>query len=142
MIDEISKHVGFVAELSQTTKVSPVRLYRTEAVAGLHQVSNSEWASSKEATATVKAVDRAQAEQLAQGLQQLVQGVHRQLSFEVDDDTGETVIQVIDADTDKVLRQIPSDVLLALQKRLAESQETGLPVDNSSVDGVLFNSRV
>jgi flagellar protein FlaG len=71
-----------------------------------------------------------------------VQSVHRQLSFKVDDGTGGTVIQVIDAETDQVLRQIPSEAIVALQRRLAEFQESSASADKLAVDGVLFSTRV
>ena len=86
-------------------------------------------------------VDRAQVEELANGLQELVQSVHRQLSFKVDGDTGSMVIQVIDAETDQVVRQIPSDAIVALQKRLAEFQDASASADKPAVDGVLFSTR-
>ena len=86
-------------------------------------------------------VQRAQAEDLAQGLQRLVQSVHRQLSFKVDDGTGTTVIQVIDSETDEVVRQIPSEAILTLQRRLAEIQDAPSPADKSAIDGMLLSTK-
>ena len=39
------------------------------------------------------------------------------LSFVIDKDTGEKVINVIDNETGKVIRQIPADEILELKKR-------------------------
>ena len=40
------------------------------------------------------------------------------LQFNVDDSTGQTVVKVIDADTKEVIKQIPSEEMLALAKAL------------------------
>ena len=142
MVIEITKHTGPAPQLHRPAPLSPVAVNRTDATSGLVKAQDSGVVAPPTAPEPAKPVDRAEAEKLAQGLEQLVQGVRRQLSFEVDKDTGETVIQVIDRETRKVLRQIPPETMLALQKRLAESQETGMNVDELSVEGVLVNSRV
>ena len=47
-----------------------------------------------------------------------VQGLQRDLNFSVDDSTGQVVVQVLDGDSGKVVRQIPSEDLLRLAERL------------------------
>ena len=49
-----------------------------------------------------------------------VQSIQRDLSFSVDDSTGDVVVQVIDGDSGKVVRQIPSEEILRLTERLDE----------------------
>ena len=49
------------------------------------------------------------------------------LSFAIDDDTGATVINIIDGGTGEVIRQIPPDGILNLKKRMGEIQ--GLILD-------------
>jgi flagellar protein FlaG len=66
--------------------------------------------------------------------------MHRQLNFKVDERTETMVIQVIDADTEEVVRQIPSEGILQLQQRLAEIQESGGKADASVMDGLLVNT--
>lgn len=61
------------------------------------------------------------AEEVASGLNELVQNLHRELQFSVDDDSGQTIIKVIDRETDEVVRQIPSEEVLRLRKRLEEA---------------------
>lgn len=72
-----------------------------------------------------KAEDAARAEALAQevaqGLNDLVHELHRELRFSVDEDSGDTVIKVVDRETDEVVRQIPSEEVVALRKRLEEA---------------------
>jgi len=52
------------------------------------------------------------------------------LSFAVDDDTGDTVINIVDSESGEVIRQIPQDGLLKLRKQMGEIQ------------GLLLNQRV
>lgn len=49
-----------------------------------------------------------------------VQMVQRDLNFKVDDSTGQVVIKVIDGQSGKLVRQIPSEELLELAERFEE----------------------
>lgn len=49
-----------------------------------------------------------------------MQTLQRNLNFSVDDSTGEVVVQVLDGDSGKVVRQIPSEDILRLAERLDE----------------------
>lgn len=49
-----------------------------------------------------------------------VQSLQRNLDFSVDDSTGQVVVQVLDGDSGKVVRQIPSEDILRLAERLDE----------------------
>jgi len=51
-----------------------------------------------------------------------VQVVQRDLRFSVDAATGRTVVKVVDAETDQVVRQIPADEILAIAENLQELQ--------------------
>ena len=62
-----------------------------------------------------------------------VQKVNRELRFAVDDQTGRTVITVMDQNTDQVIRQIPEEEVLALARHLQESS-------GPDTRGVLINS--
>ncbi|KRW65113.1 flagellar biosynthesis protein FlaG [Pseudomonas sp. TTU2014-105ASC] len=53
-------------------------------------------------------------------LRSQVQNLQRDLSFSVDDSSGEVVVRVVDGESGKVLRQIPSEELLRLAERLDE----------------------
>lgn len=63
-----------------------------------------------------EAVDR-----VVSDLKDYVQSSRRNLDFQVDDVTGRVVVKVIDANSNTVIRQIPSEEILALSRRLAES---------------------
>jgi flagellar protein FlaG len=49
-----------------------------------------------------------------------LQHVRRELRFTIDDDTGRTVIQVVDQSTKEIIRQIPSQAVLKLAAGLEE----------------------
>lgn len=51
-------------------------------------------------------------------LNDYVQSLRRDLHFIVDEDTGRTVIKVIDSETDEVIRRIPAEEVLNLARYL------------------------
>lgn len=71
-----------------------------------------------------------QLEQAADNMTKHVQSLKRDLYFSVDEETGETIIRVVDTESQKTIRTIPSDEFLDVSKQL-----------NQSV-GVLLNARV
>jgi flagellar protein FlaG len=62
-----------------------------------------------------------------------VQNLRRNLQFSIDDISGRSVVKVIDAETDEVIRQIPSEEILNLAHRLTELNEE---------QGVIFHGTV
>lgn len=52
-----------------------------------------------------------------------VQTVNRALEFTQDDELGQTIIKVIDRETDKVIRQIPSKEVIAIARAIKNQQE-------------------
>lgn len=54
-------------------------------------------------------------------LNQIVQQLHRELQFSIQEESGETVVKVIDTETDEVIRQIPAQELIELKQRLADA---------------------
>ena len=60
-----------------------------------------------------------------QRVQDYVQTIDRDLQFSIDEDSGRTIIKVIDPETDEVVRQIPPEELLNVLNSL-ESGSGGL----------------
>ena len=56
-------------------------------------------------------------------LNDYVQSIQRDLRFSLDESSGTPVVSVIDRSTEKVIRQIPSDVALRLARNLNENLE-------------------
>lgn len=65
-------------------------------------------------------VDRERLEEAVERANGLVSSPQRGLKFSVDENTDVPVISVFDKDTDTLVRQIPSDVVLNLIERLDE----------------------
>jgi len=64
-----------------------------------------------------------------------VQNVNRKLQFSINESLplGRAVIKVIDSETDKVIREIPSEEALEIAKRINEQFD-----EQSSVEGLVF----
>lgn len=70
-------------------------------------------------------------------LNQTAQSIKRSLRFDIDDGTGITVITVRDRETEEVIRQIPSEEMLALARYFAESNG-----DKGDSKGLLLRAEV
>lgn len=51
-------------------------------------------------------------------LNQYVQAIRRELEFSIDENSGRTVIKVLDAETKEVIRQIPPEEVIVLSRNL------------------------
>ena len=60
------------------------------------------------------------ADSAAQAFKSLVHDIQRNLDFSVDDSSGQVVVKVIDGESGKLVRQIPSEELLRLSERLED----------------------
>ena len=65
-----------------------------------------------------------------------VQTRNHQLNFSIDEKSERAVVKVTDSDSGEVIRQIPSEDVLALSERIKELQ-----TDVGSAVGVLFNKQ-
>jgi len=76
----------------------------------------TESASAKAEAAAAQPVptDSNQLQKAVSKLNDYVQNLQHNLSFSVSDDTGRTVIKVYDAETDELIRQIPSEETIKL----------------------------
>jgi len=64
-------------------------------------------------------------------LNSYVQSINRNLEFNIDNDSGQTVVKVIDSETDELIRQIPNEEALSIAKQL-----DGVSDDNSQASGL------
>jgi len=68
-------------------------------------------------------IDKQSVEELTGVVDQLngyLEGTHRSLRFSIDDDSGRTIVRVLDTETDEVIRQIPSEETLAVIRHFTE----------------------
>lgn len=66
-------------------------------------------------------------EEAVSQLKAYVQNAQRDMDFSVDDVTGRVVVKVIDSESKELIRQIPSEEMLAISRHLAETLEVDAP---------------
>lgn len=74
-----------------------------------------------------------------QSLQDMSQVKGWSVNFSVDSESDETVIKVVDADTQKVIRQIPSEEMLSISQKIKSIQDGG--DTGSDLSGLLFDRK-
>lgn len=67
-------------------------------------------------------VDPKKLETAVQEVQKFTQNLAKELQFNIDKDSGRTVVKVVDTSTKEVIRQIPSEEVLAMAKALGQIQ--------------------
>ena len=77
-------------------------------------------AEARASAAEQQKVSRQAIERVVSELEAYVQNAQRNLDFHVDDKTGRVVVKVVDATNDSVIRQIPSEEMIAISHRLQE----------------------
>ena len=77
-----------------------------------------------------RAADPESLKQAAAAANEALKTIRSELDFRVDEDTGRTVVRVVDRETGTVIRQMPSKELLEIAKTLDRLQ--GLLVRNSA----------
>lgn len=75
-------------------------------------------------------VSEAQVVETADRLNQVSQSIERDLKFTIDEMSGDTIITVLDKKTNEVIRQIPSEEVLAIRENI------------ESLKGILFSAEV
>jgi flagellar protein FlaG len=93
--------------------------------AAASRAQNSQGASEVSKAEKLQVRNEAQREELDEAVSQLndfVQNVQRDLQFEVDNDLGQTIVKVVDQQTQKVIRQIPDEVALRLAENLQQDE--------------------
>lgn len=117
-MNEISKQpISLVTEISAPEKVE----------------SNTQEVDEKVETAqkdVEQQVSAAVIENTASRLNKAVQSIERDLQFSVDDNSGETIITVMDKATKEVIRQIPTEEVIAIRENI------------ESLKGILFSAEV
>ncbi|GAA3576967.1 flagellar protein FlaG [Marinobacter xestospongiae] len=81
-----------------------------------------EQAVAQEKRAAEQEQDSERVDQAVSRLNDYVQSVQRDLRFSVDDDSGKTVVKVMDRQTDEVIRQIPDEVAMRLAEKLQQDE--------------------
>ncbi|WP_166252411.1 flagellar protein FlaG [Marinobacter salicampi] len=115
-----SAQVEGTGSASTQIAISPsapeAQIQTAESFRELTQVSNAQ--SLEKRTET----QREQLDDAVSKLNDFVQNVQRDLQFEVNNELGQTVVRVVDQETQKVIRQIPDEVALRLAENLQQDE--------------------
>ena len=94
-----------------------------QGVAQVTQIRPTHASSSAPAVQPTSSVSKEDVEAAVAQMKDFAQVMSRQLQFDVDDDSGRTVVRVLDKDSGDVIRQIPSEEVLALARQMKEMME-------------------
>lgn len=116
--------------------------HSTEALvskADVEKAQTSQTVQSAEAEDAIqkKESERHEMEKQAQDLQEISDAKGWAVSFRVDDDLEQTIIKVVDSDTQKTIRQIPSEELVTISKRIKALREGELGA--GGLQGLLYD---
>ena len=93
---------------------------------GVAPLPSTQSANAPGSVASAQSLSSVSADDVKAAVEQMkdfAQVMSRQLQFDVDDDSGRTVIRVLDKDSGDIIRQIPPKEVLALAKHMKEMME-------------------
>ncbi len=103
------------------------------------QTSQTVQSAEAEDVTQKKESQRREMEKQAQDLQEISDAKGWAVSFRVDNDLDKTIIKVVDSDTQKMIRQIPSEELVTISKRIKALREG--EIGASGLQGLLFDRK-
>ncbi|PAU80190.1 flagellar biosynthesis protein FlaG [Halovibrio salipaludis] len=112
------------ARASSSSQPAENKASREDSVVPL-RTDNSE-VSKAEKTEKQNEAMREELDKAVSQLNDFVQSVQRDLEFEVNDETGQTVVRVIDQQTEEVVRQIPDELAVKLAENLQQEEPLSL----------------
>ena len=122
--ESIASVVSLVESRGSGSEISITRIRDVEVAEVKPQVTTKQRLSDvRTATAEQMQVSREALDKVVSELKAYVQNTQRNLDFHVDDRTGRVVVQVVDATSDKVIRQIPSEEMIAISHRIHDFME-------------------
>ena len=121
---ELSTNVaGQLPARTEPSKVRPLRGVAETAPARRASVDQTKAEERVDAVRSSGAEELDMAETVNR-LNDLIQAVRRELRFSVDDASGDTIITVIDSETQEVVRQIPPEEVLTLVTHLQQAHNS------------------
>lgn len=137
VLDERSgrKAAQVVSELSQQSVAATSDVQKVDSTQKDAQTSDGN--ESKNSNTDKSKLDEMKKQ--AQSLQDISKVKGWSVNFSIDDESKDVVIKVVDAETQKLIRQIPNEEMLAISKRL-NSLENGEDA-GSALSGLLFDNK-
>jgi flagellar protein FlaG len=102
--------------------IPPTHAPTVNPTAGVRHVASAEPAAN---TGSPQALSNEQVEQTVDEIRRHIDPVDQNLQFSIDKDTGKTIVKLIDSSTKEVLRQIPTEELVAIARALGKGHSGG-----------------
>lgn len=83
-------------------------------------VSEASRAAVSKAVGEAREASRVDLDAVVEQLNAYTQNLQRSLQFSVDDSTGRSIIRIMDRETQELIRQIPSDEILAISRHIEQ----------------------
>lgn len=137
----LAQHGGPQAAMSVSPLISEERVKEQ---VGVDPTAKASQEPSAQIKVSASRAEKAQLEKQAQELQERLDNLSKMkgwtINFSLIPEFDQPVIKVIDAETKQVIRQIPSEEMLLISKRLQSMEQSGNTV--SSLSGLLFDGQV
>ncbi|MFM4705209.1 flagellar protein FlaG [Aeromonas bivalvium] len=137
----LAQHGGPQAAMSVSP---PIAEERVEQQVGVEPTAKASQEPSAHIKASASRTEKAQLEKQAQELQEKLANLSKVKGWTIDftlmPEFDQPVVKVIDADTKQVIRQIPSEEILLINKRLQAMEQGG--GDSVNLSGLLFDGQV
>ncbi len=91
---------------------------------------NSQPVSEEKTETKTMSLDGERVDRVVKSLNNLAQSLKRKIEFSINDETGQTVIRIVDSENAKVIRQIPPEEMMRLAEHLKDIQ--GLILDSTA----------
>ena len=138
----LTQHGGPQAAMSVSP--SPSGEKRVKEQAGVEPAAKASQEPSAHIKASASRTEKAQLEKQAQELQERLDNLSKlkgwTINFSLVPEFDQPVIKVIDAETKQVIRQIPSEEMLLISKRLQSLEQVNS--NGSGLSGLLFDGQV
>lgn len=84
-----------------------------------NEMSNAQVQTEQPVPQTEKTeASRQQLEEAVKAVNDFLQPINNSLQFNIDDETGKTIVKVVDATTNELIRQFPSEEMLSIAKAI------------------------
>lgn len=125
----INNHIGVTGANTQSLPSLP-QAPKTQNQAQTQQSQQSQSTSPlPESKLPQNTVPEQEVKQAVEQIQETVNNLAQNLQFSIDEDTGKTVVKILDSQTQEVIRQFPSEEAIAIARTL------------DKVQGLLFNDK-
>ena len=140
----LTQHGGLQAAMSASSSVSVADGHDVVEQKGVESAAKASQEPPTHIKTVKPSIDKAYIEKQAQELQERLDNLSKMkgwtINFSLIPELEQPVIKVIDAETKQVIRQIPSEEMLLINKRFQSMEQSGNTV--SSLSGLLFDGQV